>query len=227
MSHLGPQETVEIPTKNSQRSSSRAKKPVERFQPSATTSRAQTQPQQSIPVVNEAFDKSSASAASGENFSNATPRTTPKSSANARSKSNNSQAETKKAKKRNQRRVTKARVTADLLRNLPDGVTHVPESDETNSQKKQKEQSAQDKNIDIVRVGEFQFDIGIVSKTSLIAMRKYLPSEEYRLLKNRKSARLCRLKRKQERGSMKSTLTEVETELNDLRDDLEAAQKKL
>ena len=58
-------------------------------------------------------------------------------------------------------------------------------------------------------------------------MRKYLPSEEYRLLKNRKSARLCRLKRKQERGSMKSTLTEVETELNDLRDDLEAAQKKL
>jgi len=101
----------------------------------------------------------------------------------------------------------------------------VPESDETNSQKKSKE--SKDKNMDIVKVGEFQFDIGIVSKTALISMRKYLPSEEYRLLKNRKSARLCRLKRKQERISVKSTLEEIESELNDLRDDLEATQKKL
>ena len=33
-------------------------------------------------------------------------------------------------RKRNQRRVTKARVTADLLRSLPEGVTYSPDSDE-------------------------------------------------------------------------------------------------
>jgi hypothetical protein len=102
-------------------------------------------------------------------------------------------------KKRNQRRVTKSRITADLLRNLPDGVTHHPESDDPTTQKKKE---SKDKNVDIVKVGEFIFDIGVVSKASLISMRKFLPSEEYRLLKNRKSARLCRLKRKQERGTM-------------------------
>ncbi len=58
-------------------------------------------------------------------------------------------------------------------------------------------------------------------------MRKYLPSEEYRLLKNRKSARLCRLKRKEERGSMKKTLVEVEAEMDEMKVELEKTQKKL
>jgi hypothetical protein len=40
-------------------------------------------------------------------------------------------------------------------------------------------------------------------------MRKYLPSEEYRLLKNRKSARLCRKKRKEERGDMQKQINEL------------------
>jgi hypothetical protein len=40
-------------------------------------------------------------------------------------------------------------------------------------------------------------------------MRKYLPSEEYRLLKNRKSARLCRKKRKEERGDMQNQINEL------------------
>lgn len=40
-------------------------------------------------------------------------------------------------------------------------------------------------------------------------MRKYLPSEEYRLLKNRKSARLCRKKRKEERGEMQNQMNEL------------------
>lgn len=35
-------------------------------------------------------------------------------------------------------------------------------------------------------------------------MRRYLPHEEYRLLKNRKSARLCRQKRKIERSSLQN-----------------------
>ena len=69
------------------------------------------------------------------------------------------------------------------------------------------------KNPDIVVVGDFVFDIEIVSKTALISLRKFLPSEEYRLLKNRKSARLCRLKRKNERGTMQKSLEEVEAEM--------------
>lgn len=40
-------------------------------------------------------------------------------------------------------------------------------------------------------------------------MRKFLPSEEYRLLKNRKSARLCRKKRKEERGDMQKQINEL------------------
>ena len=55
---------------------------------------------------------------------------------------------------------------------------------------------------DIVRVGDFMINIEKVSKAQIISMRKYLPPEEYRLLKNRKSARLCRRKRKEERGDM-------------------------
>jgi len=40
-------------------------------------------------------------------------------------------------------------------------------------------------------------------------MRKFLPSEEYRLLKNRKSARLCRKKRKAERGDMQKRIEDL------------------
>lgn len=43
-------------------------------------------------------------------------------------------------------------------------------------------------------------------------MRKFLPSEEYRLLKNRKSARICRKKRKEERGGMQSEVRELKKE---------------
>ena len=53
---------------------------------------------------------------------------------------------------------------------------------------------------EIVRVGDFIFNVEKVDKASLIAMRKYLPANEYRLLKNRKSARLCRKKRKEEKN---------------------------
>ena len=58
-------------------------------------------------------------------------------------------------------------------------------------------------------------------------MRRFLPSEEYRLLKNRKSARLCRLKRKSERGSMQMTLAEVEDEVRQLRDELQETKDRL
>ena len=67
----------------------------------------------------------------------------------------------------------------------------------------------------------------LVSKASLISMRKFLPKDEYRLLKNRKSARICRRKRKEERGSLHMTLAELETKLNEVTASLEAAEKKL
>ena len=97
-------------------------------------------------------------------------------------------------------------------------MTYVPENPDTPKKRGKKEA----KNPDIVKVGDFLFNVEIVSKASLISMRKFLPSEEYRLLKNRKSARLCRLKRKNERGSMQKTLAEVELELQELRDQLES-----
>ena len=103
-------------------------------------------------------------------------------------------------KRKNKKRVQKARITADFLKSLPEGVTYVPENQDAGAPKKRGKKEP--KNPDIVKVGEFLFNVEIVSKASLISMRKFLPSEEYRLLKNRKSARLCRLKRKNERGSM-------------------------
>ncbi len=205
-----------------QRSSSRAKKPVERFQPSIAPSRSVQA--QNTPVDTQDKRSSGSAGETVSNQTNQTPRLTPKSGSTGRGKSQQSQAATQGVKKRNQRRVTKARVTADFLRDLPDGVIHQPDGEDPATQKKKE---SKDKNIDIVKVGEFIFDIGVVSKASLISMRKYLPSEEYRLLKNRKSARLCRLKRKEERGSMKKTLVEVEAEMDEMKVELEKTQKKL
>jgi len=58
-------------------------------------------------------------------------------------------------------------------------------------------------------------------------MRKYLPPEEYRLLKNRKSARLCRKKRKQERGDMQKHIEDLATENNLLKQKLEETERAL
>ena len=43
-------------------------------------------------------------------------------------------------------------------------------------------------------------------------MRKYLPSTQYRLIKNRKTARLCRRTRKEERGDLQKTLDDLRKE---------------
>ena len=76
-------------------------------------------------------------------------------------------------------------------------------------------------------MGDFIFNVDIVTKASLISMRKFLPSEEYRLLKNRKSARLCRAKRKQERGTMLKNIDETGQEMKELRDELQETKDKL
>ena len=60
-------------------------------------------------------------------------------------------------------------------------------------------------------------------------MRKFLPSEAYRLLKNRKSARLCRRKRKEERSAMQCNVEKYTTEIALLKakvSDLENALKQ-
>lgn len=67
-----------------------------------------------------------------------------------------------------------------------------------------------DENDDWVQIGDFKINIDTVSKPQLILMRRYLPQDEYRLLKNRKSARLCRLKRKKERSEMQTRASEFE-----------------
>ena len=58
-------------------------------------------------------------------------------------------------------------------------------------------------------------------------MRKYLPSTQYRLIKNRKTARLCRRKRKEERGDMQKTLDDLRKENLWYKIKLEDLEKKL
>jgi hypothetical protein len=56
-------------------------------------------------------------------------------------------------------------------------------------------------------------------------MRKFLPSEEYRLLKNRKSARLCRKKRKEERGDMQKQIEDLVKENQQLKERLQQSER--
>jgi hypothetical protein len=76
-------------------------------------------------------------------------------------------------------------------------------------------------------VGNFIIDIEVVSKADLISIRKLLPSEEYRLFKNRKSARICRRKRKQERSSVSLNLHELFNTNTDLWQEIEKTQFEL
>lgn len=80
---------------------------------------------------------------------------------------------------------------------------------------------------DIVRVGKFRINIEKVTKAQLISMRKYLPATQYRLIKNRKTARLCRRKRKEERGDMQRTLEELRKENLWYKIKLEDLERKL
>mmetsp|Transcript_11029 Transcript_11029/g.7681 ORF Transcript_11029/g.7681 Transcript_11029/m.7681 type:complete len:106 (+) Transcript_11029:380-697(+) len=59
----------------------------------------------------------------------------------------------------------------------------------------------------IVYVCGFTIDLNVVTKDEIMTLRKVLPQKEYRLLKNRKSARICRARRKNERLGMVDELT--------------------
>ena len=90
--------------------------------------------------------------------------------------------------------------TPEFLANLPYGVKYAPQTNrgEVGNAKINEENEGND----WVQIGNFLINIEQISKQQLISMRRYLPSEEYRLFKNRKSARICRLKRKRERGKL-------------------------
>ena len=120
-------------------------------------------------------------------------------------------------------------MNADFIKNLPEGITyHDPEADSYDAKQPDTFNLDDDfKEGDIVRVDDFTINIEIVTKAQLISMRKFLPSEQYRLLKNRKSARLCRRKRKEERGDMQSDLDVIKKENVTLKEKLETVQREL
>merc|ERR1712061_265093 len=96
-------------------------------------------------------------------------------------------------KERNQKRVQNLRISADFIRNLPAGVTyHNPDDESQEGVDHGTFGNIEDdfKEVDLVRAGDFTINIEMVSKAQLIAMRKFLPPEQFRLLKNRKTARL-------------------------------------
>jgi hypothetical protein len=76
-------------------------------------------------------------------------------------------------------------------------------------------------------VGDFIIDIEVITKQDLISMRRILPSEEYRLFKNRKSARVCRRKRKLYLSWMGGQLEELSTLNTNLRKEIEKTQLEL
>lgn len=96
----------------------------------------------------------------------------------------------------------KGRYPPEFLNNLPEGVTYNDPEKQTNKLSDKGLSIFNDNDGDIVVVADFTINIEKITKQQLISMRKFLPSEEYRLIKNRKSARLCRKKRKEERGDM-------------------------
>ena len=70
---------------------------------------------------------------------------------------------------------------------------------------------------DFVRIGRFIVNVSTVTKDALKSMRTYWPMEEYRLLKNRKSARICRQRRKNERVESSNDLNFLKNENASLR----------
>ena len=69
----------------------------------------------------------------------------------------------------------------------------------------------------VVHVCGFTIDLNIVTKEEIMSLRKILPQKEYRLLKNRKSARICRARRKTERTSMADELANLKRKYERLR----------
>lgn len=61
-----------------------------------------------------------------------------------------------------------------------------------------RKEMAKDDSDTFVIIGQFKVNLDQVEKKDIVLLRSYFPKEEYRLLKNRKSARMCRIRRKEE-----------------------------
>ena len=126
------------------------------------------------------------------------------------------------------RRFLKNKKLKIILTSLPEGVTFIGDSQDFNEEfvtllaKERSKQLAAHPNMkvelqeyknpsgihktDQFLICQFVIDIVRISVKDLIAMRKFLPFQEYRQLKNRKCARESRKKRKQQTISISEQL---------------------
>jgi len=79
----------------------------------------------------------------------------------------------------------------------------------------------------LVPIGDFTIDIAMIEKRDLLNMRLLLPKNEYIHLKNRKNARLCRLRKKQKGSEVINNLETLEIENKKLRKIIERTSRKL
>lgn len=85
-----------------------------------------------------------------------------------------------------------------ILNKLPEGIFYVGQDIPGHAKKQLPSNFETATEGDIVKIGKFLINVEIISKQQLMSLRKFLPSEEYRLLKNRISARISRRKKKVE-----------------------------
>ena len=122
-------------------------------------------------------------------------------------------------KKKPGRKRTKLNKTEMLLANLPPGFTFIGppgfcteryitdklQEDmlcSNNKECQQRLKLVEDSTCQTFNIGSFHIDIELVRVQDLKSMRKLLPRAEYKLLKNRKCARLSRCKRKEQTLSL-------------------------
>ena len=79
----------------------------------------------------------------------------------------------------------------------------------------------------IVYVCGLIINIVEINKSQILKLRKLMPKRDYRQLKNRKSARECRKKRKNEREVMKDELEELKLKNQSLNDEIEQLKAAL
>ena len=80
---------------------------------------------------------------------------------------------------------------------------------------------------DKVRAGDFIVDIEKVQTCDLIKMRKLLPRDVYRTVKNRKFARIFRQKNKSKRNKLHGHFERLQNANNKLKRAIERAEQKL
>jgi len=99
-----------------------------------------------------------------------------------------------------------------FLSEMPEGVKYTPLSSNASESTASGQKSGSEKDVnkgddddlswdaknpDIVAIGEFTINMSVIEKHELLKMRLMLPAAGYKLLKNRKNARLCRARKKE------------------------------